>query len=144
MVRGIHFTATPPGQAKYVYCPKGRVRDLVLDIRVGSPTFGAWDVVELDERSLRAVYLPLGVGHGFHVLDADSVMAYMVSTAYVAEREIALNPFDPALGLPWSDDGALVVSDRDRVAPTLAELREQGLLPDYADCLAADGIHHGR
>ncbi|WP_410873272.1 dTDP-4-dehydrorhamnose 3,5-epimerase family protein [Nocardia sp. A7] len=146
VIRGVHFTSTPPGQAKYVYCPKGRVRDLVLDIRVGSPTFGAWDVVELDEDSLRAVYFPIGVGHAFHVLEQDSVMAYMVSTSYVAEREIAINPYDPALGLPWPDSADVVVSERDLVAPTLAELQDRGLLPVYAECLAAQheqaGHHH--
>ncbi|TDV38580.1 dTDP-4-dehydrorhamnose 3,5-epimerase family protein [Actinophytocola oryzae] len=136
VVRGVHFTTTPPGQAKYVYCPKGRVRDLVLDVRVGSPTFGVWDVVELDEDSLRAVYFPLGVGHAFHVIEDGSVMAYMVSTGYVPAREISINPFDPALDLPWPIGADLVVSDRDRVAPTLAQAREKGLLPVYSDCVA--------
>lgn len=135
VVRGVHFTTTPPGQSKYVYCPKGRARDFVVDFRVGSPTFGAWDVVELDEDSLRAVYFPVGVGHAFHVIEDGSVMAYMVSSSYVAERELAVSPMDPALGLPWLGAAEVVLSDRDRAAPTLAELREQGLLPRYADCL---------
>lgn len=135
VVRGIHFTKTPPGQEKYVYCPKGRVLDLVLDIRVGSPTFGVWDAVELDEDSPRAVYFPVGVGHAFFVLAEGSVMSYMVSSSYVPEWELSVNPLDPALDLPWGTGDELIVSDRDRVAPTLAEARESGLLPVYADCL---------
>ena len=65
MLRGIHFASVPPSQAKYVYCPKGAVLDVVVDIRVGSPTFGQWDAVRLDDVDRRAVYLSEGLGHAF-------------------------------------------------------------------------------
>ncbi|GAB3466546.1 dTDP-4-dehydrorhamnose 3,5-epimerase family protein [Actinophytocola sediminis] len=139
VVRGVHFTTTPPGQDKYVYCPRGRVLDLVLDIRVGSPTFGVWDVVELDEESLRAVYFPVGVGHAFYAVEPGSIMSYMVSSTYVPERELSINPLDPALELPWPTDVDPLVSDRDSAAPTFAEARERGLLPAYADCVPLVG-----
>ncbi|MFI1936213.1 dTDP-4-dehydrorhamnose 3,5-epimerase family protein [Streptomyces purpureus] len=134
VVRGIHYTVTPPGTAKYVYCARGKALDVVVDIRVGSPTFGRWDSVLMDQRDHRATYLPVGVGHAFVALEDDTVMAYLLSESYVAEHELALSVLDPALGLPLPRDTEPVLSDRDRAAPTLAEARERGLLPEYDRC----------
>ncbi|MFC9975250.1 dTDP-4-dehydrorhamnose 3,5-epimerase family protein [Spirillospora sp. NPDC127200] len=131
VVRGVHYTATPPGTAKYVYCPRGRSLDIVVDIRVGSPTFGRWDAVELDQTAFRAIYLPVGVGHAFVALEDDTVMSYMLSHRYVAEYEMALSALDPALGLPIPTGVELVRSRRDLAAPPLAEAEAAGLLPDY-------------
>ncbi|MEU5214244.1 dTDP-4-dehydrorhamnose 3,5-epimerase [Streptomyces sp. NPDC020742] len=137
VLRGLHFTATPPGQAKYVYCARGRVLDAVLDIRVGSPTFGKWDLVQMDTESFRAVYIPAGLAHAFLALDDDTVMSYLVSTPYRAELEHAIDPLDPAIGLPWPDGLEFCLSERDTTAPSLAEAEAAGMLPRYADCLAA-------
>ncbi|CQR60390.1 dTDP-4-dehydrorhamnose 3,5-epimerase family protein [Streptomyces leeuwenhoekii] len=139
VVRGVHFTATPPGTAKYVYCARGEALDIVVDIRVGSPTYGRWDAVLLDQRHFRSVYLPVGVGHAFVALRDDTVVSYMLSRAYVPEHELAISALDPALGLPVPADTEPIQSDRDRAAPTLAEAEAQGLLPDYATC---SGIEH--
>ncbi|MFI7613064.1 dTDP-4-keto-6-deoxy-D-glucose epimerase [Nonomuraea terrae] len=139
VVRGVHFTVTPPGSAKYVYCPRGRALDIVVDIRVGSPTFGRWDSVTLDQDDFRATYLPVGVGHAFVALEDDTVMSYLVSSAYVPEHELALTPLDPALGLPIPAEPAPIMSERDTAAPTLAEARVRGMLPEYATCLAIEG-----
>ncbi|RKT54711.1 dTDP-4-dehydrorhamnose 3,5-epimerase family protein [Saccharothrix australiensis] len=146
VVRGVHFTATPPGTAKYVYCTSGKVLDIVVDIRVGSPTFGRWDAVVLDPRSCRASYLPLGVGHAFVALEDDSVMSYLVSQTYVPHQELGLSVLDPELGLPIPPDIDPLLSERDLTAPTLAEARASGLLPDYATCLRieADPPVHAR
>src|SRR5262245_13565360 len=65
LVRGVHYTATPPGTGKYVYCARGKALDIVVDIRVGSPTYGQWDAAVLDQEDFRAMYLPIGVGHAF-------------------------------------------------------------------------------
>lgn len=138
VVRGIHFTVTPPGTAKYVYCPRGEALDIVIDIRVGSPTFGQWDAVRLDQRDFRAMYFPVGVGHAFVALADDTVMSYMLSGSYVAENELALSVLDPELGLPIPTDVEPILSDRDRIAPTLAQARADGLLPDYRDCVAVE------
>ncbi|MEI5527684.1 dTDP-4-dehydrorhamnose 3,5-epimerase family protein [Streptomyces brasiliscabiei] len=135
VVRGVHYTATPPGTAKYVYCARGRALDIVVDIRVGSPTFGRWDSVLMDQRDHRAAYFPVGVGHAFVALEDETVMSYMLSDAYVAENELSLSVLDPALGLPVPTDTEPILSERDRAAITLAQAREQGLLPDYARCL---------
>jgi epimerase EvaD len=136
VVRGIHFTATPPGSSKYVYCPRGRALDLVIDIRVGSPTYGQWDVCVLDEQQFRAVYVPVGVGHAFIALEDDTTTAYMISRSYVPELELSVHPLDPALGLPIPDDLTPVLSKRDIEAPTLAAAERAGILPRYVDCLA--------
>jgi epimerase EvaD len=135
-IRGIHFADTPPGQAKYVYCPRGSLLDVIVDVRVGSPTFGRWDAVVLDSRDFRAMYLAEGLGHGFVALEDDTVMTYMCSEPYNPTGEHGITPLDPALDLPWPADIEQIISDKDRVAPTLAEAEEQGLLPVYADCVA--------
>lgn len=135
-IRGIHFADTPPGQAKYVYCPRGALLDVIVDLRVGSPTFGTWDAVRLDSADYRAVYLAEGLGHAFLALEDDTVMGYLCSTPYNPPAEHGLTPFDPALRLPWPDGEEFVLSDKDRAAPTLAEAEAAGLLPRYDDCLA--------
>lgn len=131
-LRGVHFALVPPGQAKYVYCPAGRVLDVVIDVRVGSPTFGVHDTVVLDSAQPRAVYLGEGLGHAFVSLADDSSLTYLVSSAYDPAREFGVHPLDPALDLPWPTDLELELSARDQQAPTLAEAQEQGLLPTYA------------
>ncbi|WP_018487482.1 dTDP-4-dehydrorhamnose 3,5-epimerase [Streptomyces sp. CcalMP-8W] len=138
VVRGLHYTVTPPGMAKYVYCARGRTLDIILDIRVGSPTFGRWDSALLDQEDFRAVYLPVGMAHGFIALEDDTVVSYMLSGEYVPENEAALSVLDPALELPLQTDTAPILSERDRVAPTLEEARAAGLLPDYQACLKID------
>jgi epimerase EvaD len=134
VVRGVHFSVTPPGTAKYVYCPQGRALDIVVDLRVWSPTFGRFDTVVLDREHCPAVYFPVGVGHLFVALEDDTVMNYLLSQEYRPENELALAPFDPQLALPIPDDVEPVLSRRDRDAPTLAEALAAGLLPDYAAC----------
>lgn len=135
VLRGVHFTTTPPGQAKYVHCAWGRAMDFVVDLRLGSPTFGVWDTVEMDTESFHAVYLPVGVGHAFLALEDDTVMSYLVSSPYRPGLEQSLDPFDPALALPWPDDLPLTLSERDTHAVGLAEAQARGMLPRYEDCL---------
>jgi len=134
VLRGIHYTAAPPGRAKYVYCPYGRVRDFLVDLRVGSPTFGRWTETVLHGGECRALYVPVGVGHAFLSLQDDSMVVYVMSEGYVPEYELAVSPLDPALGLPLPDPAEVVLSARDTAAPEVAEAREKGLLPDYATC----------
>ncbi len=137
VLRGIHFAEIAPGQAKYVTCPKGAVLDVVVDIRVGSPTFGQWDTVLLDDVDRRAIYLQEGLGHAFLSLEDDSVVTYLCSAPYAPGREHGVHPLDPAIGIEWpttARDGSPLtpqLSDKDAVAPTLAEAQEQGLLPTW-------------
>ncbi len=136
VVRGVHVVDVPPGQAKYVHCPRGALLDVVVDVRVGSPTFGASEAVELDGRSCRAVYLAEGLGHAFVALEDDTVMAYLCSTPYDPAAERTVSPLDPALGLPWPAGLEPVLSDKDAAAPTLSEAARQGFLPEFAACRA--------
>jgi epimerase EvaD len=136
VIRGVHFSDVPPGQAKYVYCPRGALLDVAIDVRVGSPTFGRWDAVRLDTEHHRCLYLAEGIGHAFVALTDDTAMAYLCSTGYNPGAERTVNPLDPALGLPWPDDIEPVLSAKDSDAPTLAEAQEAGILPRWEDCQA--------
>jgi dTDP-4-dehydrorhamnose 3,5-epimerase len=142
VLRGIHFADVPPGQAKYVTCAKGAVLDVAVDIRVGSPTFGRWDAVLLDDVDRRAIYLSEGLGHAFLSLEDDSTVLYLCSTPYSPGREHGVHPLDPEIGIDWptvdraGNPLSVQLSDKDRVAPSLAEARETGLLPRSADVAA--------
>lgn len=135
-VRGVHFADVPPGQAKYVFCPRGALLDVAIDIRVGSPTFGAVDSVLLDDRDRRAIYLSEGLGHAFMALEDDTTATYLCSTPYNPTAEHGITPLDPALGLPWPSGLEPLLSEKDTAAPTLDEAREQGLLPTWEACQA--------
>ena len=135
-IRGVHFADTPPGQAKYVYCPRGSMMDVLVDVRVGSPTFGQWDTVLLDAREFKAIYVPEGLGHAFIALEDETAMSYLCSTGYNPTGEHGITPMDAALDLPWPADIEPILSEKDAKAPTLAEAEAAGLLPKYADCLA--------
>jgi dTDP-4-dehydrorhamnose 3,5-epimerase len=121
VVRGIHAARTPPGQAKYVQCLAGRILDVIVDIRPGSATFGQHAAIELDDIAREAVFISEGLGHGFCVLSDSATVAYATSTPYDPDQEFGIDPLDPALGLPWPTDVELILSDKDRAAPSLAE-----------------------
>ena len=134
-VRGIHFADVPPSQAKYITALTGSLVDYIVDIRVGSPTFGQWDSVLLDTVDRRAVYLPEGMGHAFAALEDDTTAMYLVTAPYAPSREHGIHPLDPAVGLTLPDGmESPLLSPKDQAAPSLAEAREQGLLPTYAAC----------
>jgi dTDP-4-dehydrorhamnose 3,5-epimerase len=135
-LRGVHFADVPPGQAKYVTCVRGAVLDVIVDIRVGSPTWKVHDAVLLDDVDRRAVYLPEGLGHAFVALTDDATVTYLCSTVYHPTGEHGLNPLDPALGIEWPAGLDLLLSPKDEAAPTLAEALDQGLLPEYGACQA--------
>ena len=134
-VRGIHYASLPPSQAKYVTALAGVFLDFIVDIRVGSPTFGHWDVVRLDTVDRRAVYLSEGLGHALACIE-DGTAMYLCSEVYNPAAEKGITPLDAAIGLGLPSDFAPIVSEKDAAAPTLAEALESGLLPDYSDCLA--------
>lgn len=135
VLRGVHFADVPPGQAKYVTCAKGAVLDVAVDLRVGSPTFGQWDSVLLDDVDRRAIYLSEGLGHAFCSLEDDSTVLYLCSTGYAPGREHGIHPMDPQIGIRWPTSdragNALtpLLSDKDSGAPSLSEALASGLLP---------------
>ncbi|SEB00781.1 dTDP-4-dehydrorhamnose 3,5-epimerase [Leifsonia sp. 21MFCrub1.1] len=131
-VRGIHFADIPPSQAKYVTAPHGAVLDFVIDIRVGSPTFGQWDSVLLDDTDRRAIYVAEGVGHCFVALTDGATVSYLVTDVYNPTREHGINPLDEQIALEFpvpADE--LLLSPKDTDAPGLAEAAESGLLPSW-------------
>ncbi|MEX3099909.1 MULTISPECIES: dTDP-4-dehydrorhamnose 3,5-epimerase [unclassified Streptomyces] len=136
VVRGIHFADVPPSQAKYVTCVKGAVLDVIVDIRVGSPTFGTWEAVRLDDETRNAVYLSEGLGHGFCALTEGATVTYLCSEGYAPQRERGLHPLDAEIGIEWPVSGEPELSEKDAQAPTLAEALEAGILPKYEDCVA--------
>jgi dTDP-4-dehydrorhamnose 3,5-epimerase len=136
VLRGIHFADVPPGQAKYVTCVRGAVLDVVVDVRVGSPTYGRWEAVRLDEETRRAVFLAEGLGHAFMALTDDATVVYLCSAGFAPEREHGVHPLDPALGIAWPRGIEPVLSHKDAGAPSLADAERSGLLPAYADCSA--------
>jgi dTDP-4-dehydrorhamnose 3,5-epimerase len=135
-VRGIHFADVPPSQAKYVTCIAGALLDVVVDIRVGSPTFGRWEAVRLDTENRKALYVAEGLGHVFMALQDGTAISYLCSTGYNPGREHGITPLDPELGIDWPADVEPLLSPKDAAAPTLAEARATGLLPSYDDCRA--------
>ncbi|MEV1053709.1 dTDP-4-dehydrorhamnose 3,5-epimerase [Streptomyces sp. NPDC049887] len=135
-LRGIHYASVPPGQAKYVTCVSGAVLDVVVDIRTGSPTFGQWEAVRLDDREHRAVYLSEGLGHAFMALEDGATVVYLCSEGYAPHREHGVHPLDPDLAVEWPRDLTPELSEKDAAAPSLAEAGRCGILPSYAECVA--------
>ncbi|WP_433306526.1 dTDP-4-dehydrorhamnose 3,5-epimerase family protein [Actinoplanes sp. CA-030573] len=133
VVRGIHFADVPPGQAKYVTCVAGAILDVIVDIRVGSPTFGAWEAVPLDDQERRAVYLAEGLGHAFCALTEGATVTYLCSSTYRPGHEHGIDPLDPELGIAWPCETPLL-STKDAAAPSLSEARAAGLLPSFDAC----------
>ena len=142
VVRGIHFADIPPSQAKYVTCVSGSVFDVVVDLRVGSPTYGQWDSVVLDDISRSALYIAEGLGHAFMALSDGATVMYLCSEPYNPSREHGVHAFDGDIAIDWprlAIDGAdvtLELSPKDAAAPGLAESAAQGLLPTYAEAKA--------
>lgn len=119
VVRGMHFQ---PGQAKLVRCARGAIFDVLVDIRRGSPTFGAWEGFTLDDVDHRQLFVPDGFAHGFSVLSDLADVTYKVTTYYDPAAESGFSYEDPEVGIEWPDAESLIGSERDRAAPTLAEL----------------------
>lgn len=131
-VRGIHFADIPPSQAKYVTAPHGAVLDFVIDIRVGSPTYGQWDSVLLDDVDRRAIYIAEGLGHCFVALTENATVSYLVTDTFNPGREHGINPLDPEIGLEFGIDlSEALLSPKDTEAPSLAEAAASGLLPSW-------------
>ena len=132
MVRGLHYADVPPGQAKYVTCVAGSIRDIVVDVRLGSPTFGQHVVVELSAENRHAVFVPVGFAHGFAAL-SDATVMYVTTSEYDPEIERELNPCDPALAIEWGV-AEPIMSEKDVAAVSLADAQSLGVLPTFEAC----------
>lgn len=122
-LRGIHFQ-TEPGQAKLVRCPRGEILDVAVDLRRDSPTYGQWEAHRLDDVKHRQLFVPVGFGHGFAVLSDVADVAYQVSSYYDPATEAGIAWDDPEVGVDWQVAEPLL-SERDKNAPSLAEIRDE-------------------
>jgi dTDP-4-dehydrorhamnose 3,5-epimerase len=134
VIRGIHWADIPPGQAKYVSCFRGKIWDVVVDIRVGSPTFGQWDAAEISAENGKSVLIEKGLGHVFLSLEDNSVVSYLCSEPFNPGAEHGINPLDEDLDMPFAskwDKTTFVISPKDSEAPSFAEALDRGLLPQF-------------
>ena len=129
-LRGIHFADVPPGQAKYVTCISGSVLDVLVDLRVGSPTFGKWESVVLEMNERKVVYLPSGIGHAFMALEDNSTVIYLCDQRYNPANEHEIYPLDPTIGIKWPDGLEPLLSDKDAAAPSFDSVAKN--LPKYS------------
>lgn len=122
-VRGLHFQAPPKAQAKLVRCGRGRLFDVAVDIRKGSPTFGHWVGEELSFENGRMLLVPAGFAHGFMTLEPDTEIVYKCSDTYAPETEGAIRWDDSDLGIRWPGGvSEPLLSDKDKVAPRLRDI----------------------
>lgn len=131
VVRGLHYSLAPRGQAKIVTCAHGTLDDVIVDIREGSPTFGNVVVVSLAANEGRSVLLPEGMAHGFCVTSDVGALAYLLSTPYDAPNELEIHPFDATINVAWPLTGEAIMSAKDAAAPSLDERRAAGQLPRF-------------
>jgi dTDP-4-dehydrorhamnose 3,5-epimerase len=129
VVRGLHYSMAPEGQAKVVTCAHGELDDVIVDIRVGSPTFGRHEIVHLVAGEERCVYVPVGVAHGFCVTSETGALTYLLSSPFNASFELEINPFDAELNVGWTIDDEAIVSPKDAGAPTFRERLDAQELP---------------
>lgn len=121
-VRGLHYQAPPHAQAKLVRCMRGAIRDVVVDVRAGSPTYGEWLAFDLTADSGTQMFVPEGFLHGFVTREADTEVAYKCSAFYAPDADGAVRFDDPELAIDWGIDPAdAVLSDKDRAAPAFAD-----------------------
>jgi dTDP-4-dehydrorhamnose 3,5-epimerase len=133
VIRGIHYSLAPQGQAKVVTCASGTIVDVLVDLRIGSPSYLKIEYVELSEDSGKVIYIPSGVGHGFIVASETAAVVYLTSSGYAPEYEKAICPTDRELGVNWPlpVGEAGIISKADTEAPTLAQAKDSGALPNF-------------
>jgi len=133
VIRGIHYSLAPSGQAKVVTCASGEIVDVLVDIRTGSPTYLNVENVRLSEKSGNVIYIPSGVGHGFIVESQSASVVYLTSSTYAPEYEKAICPMDPDLGIDWPIPAGeiAIISDADLNAQKLAQAIELNELPTW-------------
>jgi len=129
-LRGIHYSLSPQGQAKWITCIAGAIKDVIVDIRPSSETYGKWIEVNLNGGSGSAVFLSEGLGHGFVALENHTSVVYLTSSPFSPTEEFEINPLDQMIGIDWGLDlSRLNISEKDKYAPTLLERYNEGKLP---------------
>jgi dTDP-4-dehydrorhamnose 3,5-epimerase len=132
-IRGIHYALIPPSQAKFIQCQKGSIIDFVVDIRIGSPTFGTFQAINLNSNNPQAVFIEEGLAHAFVALEDETIVTYLINQNYNPEREKGINPFDSQLSISWPKID-LILSKKDKNEISLSEAQKRGILPNYKEC----------
>jgi dTDP-4-dehydrorhamnose 3,5-epimerase len=123
VLRGLHYQAPPFGQGKLISVLRGRVLDVAVDIRFGSPTFGKHGAIELSAENKKQFFIPEGFAHGFLVLEDDTLFSYKCTNVYSKEHDRGLRWNDPALGIEWGTEDP-ILSEKDALQPFLSEIGE--------------------
>jgi dTDP-4-dehydrorhamnose 3,5-epimerase len=132
VVRGIHYSLASIGQAKWVTCLSGKIRDVIIDIRIGSPTFGKWIYIDINADDGIAVLIDSGLGHGFSALEGNTCVAYLLTSPYSPSDEYGIHPLDKSLNIDWGiPENRLILSAKDRAAPDSASRQLNQQLPEY-------------
>jgi len=119
VIRGLHYQLNPFAQAKLVRVIKGRVYDVAVDIRKGSPTFGKWYGIELSEENKHQLYVPRGFAHGYSVLEDNTIFSYKCDNLYTPDKEASIIFNDPTLNIDWKIPAEKqLVSEKDFKCPT--------------------------
>ena len=129
--RGIHFSKSVRPQHKLVMCLEGSISDFIVDIRIGSPTYGKVDRFELNSKVRQVIFIPSGCGHGFLAREDKSVVLYAQSSEYSPSEEFELSALDKSLNLNIEDIDRLILSDKDRTAAKLESLKLDDKLPTF-------------
>jgi len=133
VVRGIHYSLAPEGQAKWVSCAAGSIIDVIVDLRPNSPTFQKIEYVALNENDGKSVLIGTGLGHGFISVGETNVISYLLSSSYSPKHEFGINPMDPDLKINWHSelpvDSELIISSKDLLSSSLQEQKLKGQLP---------------
>ncbi|QQR78969.1 MAG: dTDP-4-dehydrorhamnose 3,5-epimerase [Candidatus Moraniibacteriota bacterium] len=125
VIRGLHYQTPPFAQGKLVSVLRGRVLDVVVDIRTGSPTFGRYVAVELSAENHRQFWIPAGFAHGFIALEDDTIFTYKVTNVYDKESDRGVRWNDPALGIAWPTEVPPIVSEKDTKLPLLKDIAQE-------------------
>jgi dTDP-4-dehydrorhamnose 3,5-epimerase len=129
VIRGIHYSLAPHGQAKLVTVMSGSILDFAVDVRIGSPTFGKYEAVQLVAGDGKTMCLQSNMAHAFQALEDNTVVSYLVSSEYSPTEEKEISPVCPILQIKWAQNLPLILSEKDRSAPTLSQQSEAGFLP---------------
>lgn len=135
VIRGIHYSLAPNGQAKWVTCVEGSILDVVVDVRRSSPTFGKYLTISLHGDQGNSLFIEGGLAHGFLAIEDKTMVSYMLNSPYMPELEYEIQPLDPDLGIDWKFEllagTKVIMSQKDAEAPTLTQRFIEGKLPDY-------------
>ena len=135
VIRGLHYSLAPKGQAKWVTCVQGSMLDIVVDVRRTSPTFGKYLAIRLYGDQGNSLFIEGGLAHGFLAIEDKTIVSYILDSPYAPELEFEIQPFDPDLGIDWKLEllggTKVTMSRKDSEAPTLSQRFTEGKLPAF-------------